>query len=632
MWDVSGCPEVDSKIREATGMVENDTSGARMARLGKWLAGGIGVVTAATTAVGIGSGDLERVLRNEAPRALLYLMLVAIGIGSGVVVWQTADSSGSEDDAPRAKGVALAGIAIGATLMGLALFWPSRVAMSPTRWLAIAFAGILLVVALVELIRGRNGQGSNEEGSKAPGGNLSNRFLATAMILIALGVLLIALYTTSMRAGVVIVGLLVAAIALAWVGWPLEFTTSSILVSIGFMAFFVGLSGFFALAVDNTSAKDRPTINASLSVGDTGGLTLQVGVVASGLRTDEHVLLTVEGLNSEIPLSDVRAGRGESVYRVTSFGDSAQPLHLSRTGPDKEGAVDLNTVVAVSPGLYERIRINAFLVSAGSNDVLGQLEQLDRRVAQDRADRVEYDESVGASAIPEDLQRARGLLDEQYRSGDLDQDQYDRLLKERAARSSELYDERVGVEELEARNKLDQETQAERSRLLEVLETEIVQDVRCSVGAQARGCVIILIPESPVLPLISATARKGDDGWMADVGVDMAAMSAEDVVVLEVSTRRSVDEAFVQIYAARLPANRIGALVASMSLPLAPDVVEVCVKGEASRVGQKSTILAGSPRTCDPTLDGVTVVDFSIPNEGTDRSVTEGVTAPTTGP
>jgi hypothetical protein len=405
---------------------------------------------------------------------------------------------------------------------------------------------------------------------------------------------------------------------------------SAVLVTIGFVAFSVGLSGFFALAVENTSAKDRPTINASLSIGDSGGLSLDVGVVAAGLRSDEHVLVTIEGLHSEVSLSDVRAGRGESAYRLTSFGDSAQPLHLSRTGPDQEGSVNLAMVVPVSPGLYERLRVNAFLVSAGSDDILGQIEELDRSVAQKQADRAEYDKDNSIGEIPPDIRKARLAIDDAYLKGDLDDEHYARLLVERSSKDAELYDDQLGDEVLEARNAEDQSVQAERNRLLEVLEKEVVQDVRCAVGAQARGCVIILVPETPVLPLISAAPTRVDDEWNAEVTVDMASMSAEDVVVLTVSTRRSNDEVFEQTYAAQFPPNRLGVLTTSIVLPLSPDVVQVCVTAMASNRGDSPSADTRQPNTCDLASKVATVVEFSIPSQGGATPTTVPVPSTTT--
>jgi len=589
-----------------------------MAGLGKWLAGGIGIVTAATAAVGIGSGDLERVLRNQTAQAMLYLLLVAVGIGSGVIVWQTA-GSGGDDDEPTVGGLALGGIALGASALALALFWPSLVSMSPARWLAVGLGAVLLIGAFVLLlVRTPSGHGDD-------GRHDLTTFLATTFIVLASGVLLLALYVNSPRAGVVVAGVLVAIVALSWVGWPLRFSVSAVLVTVGFVAFSVGLSGFFALAVENTSAKDRPTINASLSVGGDGGLSLDVGVVAAGLRSDEHVLVTIEGLHSEVSLSDVRAGRGESAYRLTSFGDSAQPLHLSRTGPDQEGSVNLAMVVPVSPGLYERLRVNAFLVSAGSDDILGQIEELDRSVAQEQADRAEFDKANGIGAIPPDIRNARLAIDDAYLKGDLDDDHYSRLLVERSAKDSELYDEQLGKDVLEARNAYDQAVQAERNRLLEVLEKEVVQDVRCAVGAQARGCVIILVPETPVLPLISAAPTRIDDEWNAEVTVEMASMSAEDVVVLAVSTRRSGDSAFEQTYAAQLPPNRIGVLATSIVLPLAPDIAQVCVTAMALNRGDLPSADTPQPDQCDLGSAVATVVEFSIPSEADAATTTSAV-------
>jgi hypothetical protein len=590
-------------------MTSSSPEQLRMAGLGKWLAGGIGVVTAATTAVGIGSGDLGRVLRNEAPRATLYLLLLGLGIGAGVVVWHTAGSSGEPGDKhSRVGGLALAVFGIAALVVALGLFWPDAVELTATRWGAIIVLVLFALAAFVVLWRQSRREPSNR--------NDVATYVATAAIILSLAGVLLAFLATTARAGVILLGLVMAVLALTWVNWPISFSIDAILIVVGFIAFAVGLSGFFSLAVANSSAKDRPTIDASLSVDEGGSLALTAGVVASGLRTDEHVLVTVEGLSREVLLSDIRAGRGGALFRLTNFGDNTQPLHLSRTGPDLEGNVDLELVVPISPGLYERLRINAFLVSAESEDLLGQLEQLDRRVAEDAADRAAYDERIGANELTAEIEEQRAQEDAAYQDGDIDDTEYDVILKQRQADDEDRYREAVGGEVLDQRDAFDQDVMIERNRLLELLETEIVQDVRCSVRAQARGCVIILVPEIPERPLITAAPATANAGREAQITVDMASMSAEDYVLVTVAARANSGQEYEPIYKSQLPPDGSGNVTTSLTLPLESDVIDVCVTGQLMRMtrDQPSPVVFAPASRCEATQSDVTVVSFVVPD------------------
>lgn len=139
------------------------------------------------------------------------------------------------------------------------------------------------------------------------------------------------------------------------------------LLTLGLAAFLIGATQFFRLAIDDTSGKDRPQVSATLQESDSG-LTLEATVKASGLKSTETVVFLVEALNSRTELSDLVAGAGprqrddipEFRDLSTDF-DSPQILHLSRIGGDRNGVVDVQLAIPVSAGLYERLRVSAFL-------------------------------------------------------------------------------------------------------------------------------------------------------------------------------------------------------------------------------------------------------------------------------
>lgn len=146
------------------------------------------------------------------------------------------------------------------------------------------------------------------------------------------------------------------------------------LLVIGLLAFVTGLAQFFKLAIEDTSGKDRPVITAELAETD-GGLFLTASVKASSLRSDEHVEVLVQGLNSRTELSDVVSGAGPRQrddvpnYRdpSTEF-DSPQQLHLSRVGGNRDGEVEASLKLPISIGLYERVRILAAVTRMGEDE------------------------------------------------------------------------------------------------------------------------------------------------------------------------------------------------------------------------------------------------------------------------
>lgn len=160
----------------------------------------------------------------------------------------------------------------------------------------------------------------------------------------------------------------------------LSLSLSAGLLVIGFLAFLAGVAGFFVLGVANAGAQDRPKVTASL-VRDGGTLSATASIAASGLRSDEHVVITVEGLNSQRELSDVAAGPGSRIRDVdlttkeeSEDLDFSQVLHLSRVGADETGNVSAEISVPISTGVYERIRVSAFIAKIDGPDLISRLE------------------------------------------------------------------------------------------------------------------------------------------------------------------------------------------------------------------------------------------------------------------
>jgi hypothetical protein len=127
---------------------------------------------------------------------------------------------------------------------------------------------------------------------------------------------------------------------------------------------------FGVLIVEGASTKERPRVNASLTA-TKDQLTIKGTVKASGLGSDEHMLIRVEGRTTRHPLADLHAGRPRGRAdppggQATEGGvaDHLQLLYAARVGPDAEGKVDAPIDTVASRSLYERIVVSAQLQGA----------------------------------------------------------------------------------------------------------------------------------------------------------------------------------------------------------------------------------------------------------------------------
>lgn len=161
------------------------------------------------------------------------------------------------------------------------------------------------------------------------------------------------------------------------------------LLVVGLLAFVAGVAGFFQLGVSNARAQDRPNVTASLERKD-GALYVSGSISASGLRASEHVVVAVEGLHSRLELSDVVAGPGSRLHDVELGTDDlndldfAQVLHLSRIGADAAGDASTRISIPLSVGLYERVRVSAFIAKPDGPDLISQLESVGNEIREER--------------------------------------------------------------------------------------------------------------------------------------------------------------------------------------------------------------------------------------------------------
>lgn len=593
-----------------------------LGRLGKWLAGGFAFITTVFTALGIAAGDIDRILRNQPGEAIAWLFLVGIGIASGLIVGYTQSSA--EGNRGVLRGWALIFSVLATGLLVLAVVWSSLPGpverMQWWRWIILVLAVAAVLVMSLGLISSGVRTKLDEAGADV------SYWLVIGLVA-AGAIAWCAVVIGSWRSVLVTGGLVLLLAGLLRVVWPPTFHIRAAALGVGFVAFFVGLGGFFSLSVENTSAKDRPAIVVTLADGE-NAITLNATVQATGLSIDEHILVTVEGLNRAERLAAERAGR-ERDTSPELIGDSAQTLYLSRTGPDQTGEVNLDLTLPVSPGLYERLRVSAFLASVGSEDLLGEVERLNQREAIEAARRATFDADNGVGIeLTEDEVARRAEYDAS--NDDLDDDERSR--REEVDRLA--YEESVGAVEMQRRLEFDQKLNSDRSTVTGRLQQELLRDVRCSASRQAYGCVILLLPEVPSRPLLTARPVRADDTWSIDVTLEVAALSADDVVQLWIFGRLPERIAYEeQLYRASLPPNQTGSFRADLDIPLgATDIEAVCVVAELLRGGRGQTARRYGPGTdCLSPTNRVSAVALELDTDAPPPTVaTEMTSAPTT--
>lgn len=398
----------------------------RLSKLGAWLAGGVTIVTGALTAVGIASGDIERVLRNQPRGAAIWLGMIGFGILAGAVVWK-GGSAATTNNPLRGRSLAFA--VLGTAAIGLAAVWPvlgdprtGVVAQQPWRrgWLVVLMVVTLLVVLLW---LASNWSRPNQVL------RLEKWFLRGRLPLILTSGLLVA-YTwlrffSTGRSAMLLLGLWFGLIALVTFKQKIQIEVLTGLLVVGFLSFLIGVGGFFRLGIENTSAKDRPKVTAALQENDSGLLTVAGTVEASGLLVDEHIVVTVEGLNSATVLSDVFAGPGprlrEGIINDPSLIgtlDSVQLLHLSRIGADQSGNVSTELQLPIAGGLYERLRVSAFLASPNTEGTVGQLASTRTSIEEELARQTDEEKRLRESMPESDWRLATRLFEAVMARGD----------------------------------------------------------------------------------------------------------------------------------------------------------------------------------------------------------------------
>lgn len=561
--------------------IQNETSDAGLA-VGKWLAGGLAFFTTLFTLIGATGGALERILRNEPGEATFYFALMGVGIASGVVLAAVPDEPVGRKEVTLVS-VGVLAIASAFVLPSISLGGKEAAAYLTWRFVGLVLFGALFAAFLALFVR------KKPYFWMLPSSNWSGGWLFGA---IGLGVLALFLVPT-WGAAIALGGALALVIAIQHILRNHEPHLRGLVVAGGLVVFFIGMAGLFQLAVESTSAKDRPSVTAKFTSAE-DSVFIEATALASGLRSDEHVLFLIEGLSLDEPLARHVAGlaRAGSLVEKVAGSDYTQTIYLSRTGPDENGDVDLSVLAPVSVGLYERMRVSAYLIQNDDTDLSAGEEQARREddAEQRRADaynerhdvygfdsteearRVRYDEEHGAESDPEEAERRVSYAHQRYR-------------------------ERVDDEEMTRRMTYASARKLRDKELETMGAAKALEDIRCSPTLQDRGCIELLVPERPNRPDIAASWKSGGRSIL-NVSVRLASASADDVVKVGVFGRRAFEAGFTNVlYEAALAAGFLGVIDHTIDVVPPEGIVEICVFGEA--VHAAGTSPPGQPHSTE---------------------------------
>lgn len=217
-----------------------DPLAEKFSDIGKRLAGGFAAITAVFTFLGVTTGGVERLLRNEPHLSLLCFVLIGLAIAVGIVI----------DVVPMAR-------------------VPTRIGVSVA--VAVALASVVIVAVADTFLSVQDPR------------SFRTRLLAGALLLIGL-------------AGIIAL----ASLLLSWRhrfdaypdrgGMPLR----AVAVISGLALFISGFYGAVRLATESKGTKERPDISANLTSA-TSGFAVEGTVKANGVRSDEHILFELWG-------------------------------------------------------------------------------------------------------------------------------------------------------------------------------------------------------------------------------------------------------------------------------------------------------------------------------------------------
>ena len=137
-----------------------------------------------------------------------------------------------------------------------------------------------------------------------------------------------------------------------------------------------------AHAVAN-SAQERPTATIGIESSD-AGMTAQVTVSAGNLKSSQYVFVVVQGFNATTHLKPLVAGFGDPQGKAIDDGEySKQRLYKGRIGPTPDGTVTASIPIALSPGLYDQVVVQARILDSSASSSSADEDEIE--IQQDEA-------------------------------------------------------------------------------------------------------------------------------------------------------------------------------------------------------------------------------------------------------
>lgn len=166
----------------------------------------------------------------------------------------------------------------------------------------------------------------------------------------------------------------------------------------------------FAHAAAN-SRQERPTATIGVESSN-GALAAQVTIAAGNLRPDQYVFVIVQGQNATRHLRPELAGfdpeNTQPIEQDLDAGPlqfSKQRLYKGRIGPSPDGGIDASIRLALSPGIYDQIVVQAKILdsSAPAVEEEHQIEFQRNSLSQTlpfRCDASSSDMGCGTALVP----------------------------------------------------------------------------------------------------------------------------------------------------------------------------------------------------------------------------------------
>jgi hypothetical protein len=144
---------------------------------------------------------------------------------------------------------------------------------------------------------------------------------------------------------------------------------------VGFVAVATALASALVLGVVSKDTTERPTVKAGLSVDEHGNQVVTYSASATGLKREEFLDVEVEGLASSAPVYEQVTGRFGSradhmeapptkVNALDPTEEYVSRLAYRFTGGDFEGNAVVESTYTLPPGVYERVRVYAVVVTS----------------------------------------------------------------------------------------------------------------------------------------------------------------------------------------------------------------------------------------------------------------------------